>query len=102
MSDSNILSLRSTPNNWEKEALPASDQDAEGTYTYTHDSINELTGVTEIGTPVETHSYDLNGNRTGTGYSTGTENQQTASLGATQPDYPRCWLPEVHPRPRVA
>ncbi len=39
--------------------------------------------MTENGTPVGTYSYDLNGNRTGTGYSTGTENEQTASPGAT-------------------
>ena len=42
--------------------------DAEGTYTYTYDNANELTGVDKNGTPVESYSYDLNGNRTGTGY----------------------------------
>ena len=60
-----------------------SETDAEGTYTYTYDNANELTGVNENGTPVGTYSYDSNGNRTGTGYSTGTENEQTTSPGYT-------------------
>ena len=44
--------------------------DAEGTATFTYDNANELTGVYENGTQVESYSYDLNGNRTGTGYTT--------------------------------
>ena len=42
-----------------------------------------MTGVTENSTPVGTYSYDSNGNRTGTGYTTGTDNEQTASPGYT-------------------
>ena len=40
--------------------------DAEGTASFTYDNANELTGVT--GSRTESYSYDLNGNRTGTGY----------------------------------
>ena len=57
--------------------------DAEGTYTYTYDNANEETGVTENGTQVESYSYDLNGNRNSTGYTTGTGNELTASPGTT-------------------
>jgi RHS repeat-associated protein len=57
--------------------------DAEGTYTYTYDKANELTGVDENGAPVGTYSYDLNGNRTGTGYSTTVMNETATSLGIT-------------------
>ena len=60
-----------------------SETDAEGTYTYTYDNANELTGVTENGTPVGTYSYDLNGNRTGTGYSTTVMNETATSPGYT-------------------
>lgn len=60
-----------------------SETDAEGTYTYTDDDANELTGVEENGSSVESYSYDENGNRTGTGYSTGVDNEQTASPGCT-------------------
>ncbi len=52
-------------------------------FDYGYDNANELTGVTENGTPVGTYTYDSNGNQTGTGYSTGTENEQTASPGYT-------------------
>ncbi len=57
--------------------------DAEGTYTYTYDNSNELTAVNRNGSQVESYSYDNNGNRTGTGYSTGVDNEQTASPGYT-------------------
>jgi RHS repeat-associated protein len=57
--------------------------DAEGTYTYTYDKSNELTGVDENGAPVGTYSYDLNGNRTGTGYSTTVMNETATSPGIT-------------------
>ncbi len=60
-----------------------SETDAEGTCTYTYDNSNELTGVTENGSPVGTYTYDSNGNQIGTGFSTGTENEQTASPGYT-------------------
>ena len=55
--------------------------DAEGTYTYTYDNANELTGVDKGGTQVESYSYDANGNRTGTGYSTTVMNETLTSPG---------------------
>jgi YD repeat-containing protein len=55
--------------------------DAEGTYTYTYDNANELTNVDENGTQVESYSYDLNGNRTGTGHSTTVMNETATSPG---------------------
>lgn len=60
-----------------------SEKDAEGLYSYTYDNADELTGVTENGTTVESYSYDKNGNRTETGYSTGVDNEMTASPGYT-------------------
>jgi RHS repeat-associated protein len=57
--------------------------DAEGTYTYTYDKANELTNVDENGTQVESYSYDLNGNRTGTGHSTTVMNETATSPGVT-------------------
>ncbi len=68
---------------YDKASLVQTETDAEGTYTYTYDNADELTGVTENGSPVGTYSYDLNGNRTGTGYTTGTDNEVTASPGYT-------------------
>jgi RHS repeat-associated protein len=56
---------------------------AEGTYTYTYDNANELTSVRKNGTQVESYSYDLNGNRNSTGYTTTTGSEQTASPGYT-------------------
>jgi RHS repeat-associated protein len=56
---------------------------ADGTYTYTYDNANELTGVDKNGTQVESYSYDLNGNRTGTGYSTTVMNETATSPGTT-------------------
>ena len=55
--------------------------DAEGTASFTYDNANELTGVT--GSRTESYTYDSNGNRTGTAYSTGPDNEQTASPGYT-------------------
>ncbi len=56
---------------------------ADGTYTYTYDNANELTGVDKNGTSVEAYAYDLNGNRTGTGYSTTVMNETATSPGIT-------------------
>ena len=56
---------------------------ADGTYTYTYDNANELTGVYKNGTQVESYSYDSNGNRTGTGYSTTVMNETPTSPGTT-------------------
>ena len=56
---------------------------ADGTYTYTYDNANELTGVDKNGTQVESYAYDLNGNRTGTGYSTTVMNETSTSPGVS-------------------
>ena len=58
-----------------------SETNAEGTVSYTYDATNELTGAS--GSRAETYTYDLNGNRTMTGYSTGSGNELTASPGVT-------------------
>jgi RHS repeat-associated protein len=58
-----------------------SEQDAEGTATFTYDNANELTAVG--GSRSESYSYDLNGNRNSSGYTTGTANEMTASPGVT-------------------
>ena len=58
-----------------------SEQNAEGTVTYGYDVTNELTGAS--GSRAETYTYDSGGNRTMTGYSTGTGNELTASPGTT-------------------
>jgi YD repeat-containing protein len=55
--------------------------DADGTYTFTYDNANELTNVDKGGTNVESYSYDANGNRTGTGYSTTVMNETLTSPG---------------------
>jgi RHS repeat-associated protein len=56
---------------------------ADGTYTYTYDNANELTAAYKNGTQVESYSYDSNGNRTGTGYSTTVMNETATSPGTT-------------------
>jgi RHS repeat-associated protein len=48
----------------------------EGSLTYTYDVDGQLTNVG--GVRIETYSYDKNGNRTMTGYTTGTGNRSTA------------------------
>ena len=53
---------------YDKADRVTSETDAEGTASFTYDNANELTGVT--GSRTESYTYDLNGNRTGTGYST--------------------------------
>jgi RHS repeat-associated protein len=58
-----------------------SETNAEGTATFTYDNSNELTGVG--GSRHETYTYDANGNRTMTGYATGSANELTASPGYT-------------------
>jgi RHS repeat-associated protein len=47
----------------------------DGTLTYSYDSDGQLTGA--AGAHAETYTYDKNGNRTMTGYSTGTGNRLT-------------------------
>ena len=58
-----------------------SEQNAEGTVTYGYDVTNQLTGAS--GSRAETYTYDSGGNRTMTGYTTGTGNELTASPGTT-------------------
>ena len=58
-----------------------SDSNAEGTANYPYDNANQLTGTT--GSRSEAYSYDANGNRTMTGYATGTNNQMTTGAGFT-------------------
>ena len=58
-----------------------SETDAEGTASFTYDNANELTAVT--GSRTESYSYDSNGNRTGTGYSTTVMNETLTSPGVT-------------------
>src|SRR5262249_24141924 len=58
-----------------------SEKDAEGTASFAYDSGGELTGVS--GSRAETCTFDSGGNRTMTGYTTGTGNELTASPGFT-------------------
>jgi len=58
-----------------------SEKNAEGTVTYTYDSGGQLTGAS--GSRTESYTYDSGGNRTMTGYTTGGNNELTASPGAT-------------------
>ena len=58
-----------------------SEQNVEGTVSYSYDVDNELTGAS--GSRAETYTYDSGGNRTMTGYTTGTDNEQTAAPGAS-------------------
>ena len=53
--------------------------DAEGTASLAYDNASELTGVT--GSRTESYSYDANGNRNGTGYSTTVMNEIRTSPG---------------------
>ena len=55
------------------------------TLTYSYTNNNQLTGVTHSNNSFsnESFAWDSNGNETGTGYTTGTDNEQTASPGYT-------------------
>ena len=55
------------------------------TLTYTYTNNNQLTGVSHTNGSFsnESFTWDSNGNETGTGYTTGTDNEQTASPGYT-------------------
>jgi YD repeat-containing protein len=48
----------------------------EGTLNYSYDNLRQLTGVS--GARTESYSYDINGNRTMTGYTTGPGNRLTS------------------------
>ncbi len=54
-----------------------------------HDNTDELTGVDENGTQINSYSYDANGNRTGTGYSTTVMNETLTSPGGVTYTYDR-------------
>jgi len=49
----------------------------DGTSTYGYDTTSQLTSATHTYQSNETYSYDANGNRTMTGYQTGTDNRLT-------------------------
>ena len=70
---------------YDKASRVTSEKDAEGTASFTYDNSNELTGVT--GSRTESYSYDLNGNRTGTGYSTTVMNETQTSPGVVTYTY---------------
>ena len=65
---------------YDKASRVTSETDAEGTASFTYDNSNELTAVT--GSRTESYSYDLNGNRTGTGYSTTVMNETRDFAGS--------------------
>jgi RHS repeat-associated protein len=50
----------------------------DGTVDYTHDDTNQLTGADYDYQTDESYSYDANGNRTNTGYATGSDNRLTS------------------------
>jgi len=58
-----------------------SEQNAEGTVTYSYDDTNQLAGAS--GSRAEAYAYDANGNRTMTGYATGAGNRMTSGAGYT-------------------
>jgi RHS repeat-associated protein len=58
------------------DSLVSSYTGPEGTSSYSYDKVNELTGVT--GAQAANYSYDLNGNRSMTGYQTGSDNTLTS------------------------
>ena len=58
-----------------------SETNTEGAVSYTYNSGGELTGVS--GAVNATYTYDANGNRNMTGYTTGSDNEMTASPGYT-------------------
>jgi YD repeat-containing protein len=64
---------------YDKSSRVTSERDAEGTASFSYDNASELTGVT--GSRTESYSYDANGNRTGTGYSTTVMNEIQTSPG---------------------
>jgi RHS repeat-associated protein len=65
--------------NYDNANRLTSETDAEGTASFTYGNANQLTGVT--GSRTESYSYDLNGNRTGAGWSTTVMNEIATSPG---------------------
>jgi YD repeat-containing protein len=53
------------------------------TATYTHDDAGQLTGADHSVQPDESYSYDLNGNRTTSGYDTGPGNRLLSDTSST-------------------
>ena len=58
-----------------------SETNAEGSVTYAYDTTDQLTGAS--GACTESYTYDSNGNRTMTGYTTATNNRLTAAPNTT-------------------
>jgi RHS repeat-associated protein len=56
----------------------SSTSNPDGSTSYTYDNGGQLTGATHSYQSNETYSYDANGNRTMTGYTTGTNNRLTS------------------------
>ena len=76
-----VTSLATYAYGYDNANRVTSEQNAEGTVTYGYDAANELTGT--LGSRAETYTYDSGGNRTMTGYTTGTGNDLSASPGYT-------------------
>ncbi len=76
-----IVALATYVYSYDKADRVTAERDTEGTASFTYDNANELTGVT--GSRTESYAYDLNGNRTGTGYSTTVMNERATSPGIT-------------------
>jgi YD repeat-containing protein len=67
---------------------------AEGTVTFSYDNSHQLVGADRpVGQSDESYSYDTNGNRTMTGYTTGTGNRVLASPEINTARWPRIDLP---------
>ena len=68
-----------TPYEWSYDAMSRVTQfvSADGTADYTYDKTSQLTAADHTVLTDESYSYDKNGNRTMTGYTTGTNNQLT-------------------------
>ncbi len=62
---------------WSYDALsrPTQQTSNDGTDAYTYDASSQVTGATHTSQANESLTYDANGNRTVSGYSTGTNNQ---------------------------
>ena len=62
---------------WSYDALsrPTQQTSNDGTDTYTYDASSQVTGATHTSQANESLTYDANGNRTVSGYSTGTNNR---------------------------
>jgi YD repeat-containing protein len=66
---------------WDAASRLTQEVSNDGTVNYGYDDTNQLTSAS--GWRSESYSYDLNGNRTMTGWTTGADNRLTASPGFT-------------------